>query len=342
MKEYSGFDEPEDLRDADLVTVVIPTRNRREPLLRAIRSVLQQNYEQLEIIVVDDASTDGTASYLEQLQGPNLRYVRTERNVGGAAARNIGIQLATGTFIAFLDSDDVWLPRKLQAQLELFRNRPSVGVVYCREYLGYRGYLLERPMTLYEGDVFPHLAGGWCPATTSDFIVRSEVMSECEFDEKLLGFQDYDLWLRLAQLTEFAAVDSVLTIFEQEAGGRLTRQFGRRRAALEAIQAKWLPRMRQLGLETAFVRACAAWEFDLQVSELSRGGAAYLPHKVRLLLRSRDYLGPKARFVLFFQLLVGERLYRKSVGALVERRHRVPRERALEATEPVRPGASWS
>src|ERR1051325_11615249 len=117
-----------------LVSTIIPTYNRDELIGRSVQSVLSQTYQLLEVIVVDDASTDDTRDRIETLQqvDPRIQYVRHERNRGAQAARNTGIQAAKGEFIAFLDSDNEWLPQKLERQMPLFSHKAdSPAAVYC-------------------------------------------------------------------------------------------------------------------------------------------------------------------------------------------------------------------
>src|ERR1700759_5182615 len=103
-----------------LVSVVIPTFNRRHLILRALQSVVEQTYPHLEVIVVDDASTDGTVEFLESKHfNVPLRVIRIEQNSGPSAARNKGIACASGKYVALLDSDDYWLPGKLARQVEV-------------------------------------------------------------------------------------------------------------------------------------------------------------------------------------------------------------------------------
>jgi glycosyltransferase involved in cell wall biosynthesis len=116
-------DLPENARPMEnssiAVSVVIPTYNRASLLGRAIKSVLEQTYQDFEIIVVDDASTDNTEEVVRNLRDRRIRYLRHEKNRGGSAARNTGIRAAWGQYIAFQDSDDEWLPEKLKKQMEV-------------------------------------------------------------------------------------------------------------------------------------------------------------------------------------------------------------------------------
>lgn len=115
-----------------LVSVVIPTYNRAEFLPRAVESVLRQTVDDFELIVVDDASTDDTEAVVERFDDPRVEYVRHGTNRGGSAARNTGIERSSGEYIAFLDSDDEWYPRKLERQVEELRSRSDEWVAtYC-------------------------------------------------------------------------------------------------------------------------------------------------------------------------------------------------------------------
>ncbi len=315
-----------------LISVIIPTHNRSELVVRAVENALRQTYTALEVIVVDDASTDDTLAKVEAIADPRVHYIRSDRNIGGAAARNLGVRAASGEFVAFLDSDDLWFPGKLKLQMKRLSEMPESGVVYCREFLGYRNRLFERQSSVFEGDVFDHLARGWSPATTSNFLVQTQLLLDQPFDEALPGFQDYDLWLRLARLTDFAAVDRPLTVFEQDvAGPRLTKNFDQRRAALEIVKLKWLPEMQRRNLEREFLAACEAWRFDIEMLTLSHQRTPRFALRSPLFRQSKDFLPPKARVLLFVRLLLGEQLYARTISRLLERRGSIPRQPICDA-----------
>lgn len=196
---------------APRVTVVIPTRNRACLLPVAIRSALGQTMRDLEVIVVDDASDDGTAEAVAAFSDPRLSYIRLESRRGGSAARNLGIGRARSEFVAFLDDDDEWLPEKLELQMECFhRGGPEVGVVYS----GYAvvdlesGRVVARKVAERRGDLSRDLLVRNVVGGTSSVVVRRSCLERAGlFDERLPSFQDYDLWLRLSRECRFDFVE---------------------------------------------------------------------------------------------------------------------------------------
>jgi len=197
-----------------LVSVVIPTFNSSKYLKEAVESVLSQTYPHLELIVVDDGSTDETREALVPFFSDHrVRYFYQE-NKGGAAARNLGIREARGEFIAFLDHDDVWLPEKIEKQLALFQNE-KVGLVYSgSERFGQpRTELRFRPSTRPLSDYFRRghiyrnlLSANFIP--TSSVVIRRSVLDrtgpflEQIGPSRLWYCDDYELWLRIAKICE--------------------------------------------------------------------------------------------------------------------------------------------
>ena len=182
------------------VSVVIPTYNAATMVEQAIQSVLAQTYRDLEIIVIDDGSTDDTENVVRPF-GERVRYFRQE-NQGVSAARNFGIKQARGEFIAFLDSDDLWAPEKLAEELPCLEGDPQLGLVYCdwavisgQEVL-HASYLETLPAS--SGYVFDELVqSGFI--LTSGVVVRRTCLNDVgDFDKSLSIAQDYDLWLRIS------------------------------------------------------------------------------------------------------------------------------------------------
>lgn len=209
------------------VSIVLTTFNRADLLPRAIRSVLGQTYQNLECIVVDDASTDNTAAVVEQFDDNRLVCHRHETNRGASATRNTGISDAQGEFIAFLDDDDEWLPTKLEKQVPLLVNSPSeVGMLYCwMDYYGAEGHLMKEHHPTYKGYVFPLVLDSQRIGGCSTLLVRRSVIEKVGgFDESLPRGNDGDFIRRVCQLYEVDFVPEVLVkVYVGHSHIRITR-----------------------------------------------------------------------------------------------------------------------
>jgi glycosyltransferase involved in cell wall biosynthesis len=185
------------------VSVLIPTFNNGRYIHEAIDSVLSQDFKDLEIVVVDDGSTDNTKEVLKKY-GPAVRYIYQE-NKGISGARNRGILESKGEYIAFLDSDDVWLDStKLTQQVAIFENNPNVGIVYSKMMMvNDKGEQLGLKPDKPNGQNFKELIeiGGHLP--TSTLVARKVCFEKAGlFDETLPILEDFDMWLRISRLYE--------------------------------------------------------------------------------------------------------------------------------------------
>jgi GT2 family glycosyltransferase len=195
------------------VSVVIPTFNRRELVRQAVASVCAQRAAECEIIVVDDGSADGTAEALRAEFGAQIRLIRTE-NRGVAAARNLGVASSRGELIAFLDSDDLWLPDKVAAQLAFCAEHPGAAICQTEE-IWMRNGVRVNPCAHHRkpsGDIFePSLR--LCLVSPSAVMLRRSLFEGVGgFDESLAVCEDYDLWLRIARNTPVWLVDRALVV----------------------------------------------------------------------------------------------------------------------------------
>ena len=206
------------------VSVVIPTFNRANELGRAIASVLAQSFQDFELIIVDDASSDATPAIIASIDDPRVRFIQHEVNQGGSAARNTGIKASLGEYIAFLDSDDEWLPNKLQLQVDKFACSPSdVGVVYTGREVVCDGETVKVLFAQQEGDLRKKLLQGNCVGTTSSVMVKqTSLIQSGLFDERLPAAQDLDLWIRLSRICKFRELPAPLVRFHLDADGRIT------------------------------------------------------------------------------------------------------------------------
>lgn len=195
------------------VTVIIPTFNRLPLLKRAVNSVLNQTVSDIEVIVVDDASTDGSADWLTSLSDPRVRYVRCQQNRGVAAARNRGIAEAANQWIAFLDSDDEWLPDKLYCQTTALMSAPE-RIIHCNErWLRNGKPLKQKSYHRKQGGRFFQRSLERCLISPSAVMIRADLFDDIGlFDESLPACEDYDLWLRINASESVAYLDDVLII----------------------------------------------------------------------------------------------------------------------------------
>ena len=197
-----------------LVSAIIPTHNRAWALGRAVDSVLAQTHQPLELIVVDDGSTDETPEILAPLAARRHVILLKQPNRGVSAARNAGIKKARGPLLAFLDSDDEWLPEKIEFQVEFMDRHPDQVLVQTQEAWIRAGRRVNPGLKHKKsaGDIFiPSLSR--CLISPSAVMLRKGVFEEIGlFDEALPAAEDYDLWLRLLARHPAGLIDRELVI----------------------------------------------------------------------------------------------------------------------------------
>lgn len=197
------------------VSVVVPTHERADTLQRAIESVLSQTITDIELIVVDDASTDGTEAVVREYDDPRIKYLKHDENCGGSAARNTGVDAAEGKFVAFLDDDDEWRPGKLAAQLDVYdRASAETGVVYTGiENVDEGGQTNSVKTPRIEGDVTKELLLHNFIGSFSALMVDRETVEQVGLlDERFPSWQDWEYYIQLSREAEFAAVPEPLVV----------------------------------------------------------------------------------------------------------------------------------
>jgi glycosyltransferase involved in cell wall biosynthesis len=236
--------------DPGFVSIVLPTFNRADTVRRSIRSVLDQSHQNLELIVVDDGSTDNTAAVMKDITDPRVRYIRFERNRGQSTVRNAGIAESRANLIAFQDSDDTWLPEKLSRQLPLLEADPGLSGVYCdlqRVKADGRHTLIEAP-DLVLGSIYDQR-----PSIYQTFgvgiqtcLFRKEILVNAGgFREDMKCFEDLELLLRLTRTHRLHRLaEPLVNYFESDdsvsknvAAQRQARIFLLRRYGLRAVLA---------------------------------------------------------------------------------------------------------
>lgn len=231
---------------APTVSVVVTCYNYGKYLKGCLESILSQSFTDLEIIVVNDGSTDDTDEVIGKFQGmDNIKYIK-QVNSGQAKAKNAGIQHASGDFIAFLDADDAWEEDKLTKQIPLF-SKEAVGVVYSRaRYIDEQGRTLEdfklvgKYLVPKSGNVTNYLLlDNFVPFSSS--IVRRNCLERCgTFDESLKMGIDWDLWLRISTAYEFDFVDEPLLIYRIGHAGQMSKNLEIRQQCADRIMSNFL------------------------------------------------------------------------------------------------------
>lgn len=180
-----------------MVSVIIPAYNRENTIERAVMSVLNQTYKDLELIVVDDCSKDNTVEVLKSIKDDRLKIIELEKNSGACVARNVGIENAQGDYIAFQDSDDEWLLDKLEKQMAIFE-KEKVDLVFCAFNRFGLGEDLTYPK-LPEGIVERKVLLEDSRISTQTLIGKKECFENIKFDPEMPRLQDYDITIRLSK-----------------------------------------------------------------------------------------------------------------------------------------------
>ncbi len=195
------------------VSVVISTYNRASMLKRAIQSVLAQTFQDFELIVVDNASTDNTQKIVKSFSDERLRYICHAMNRGGSAARNTGIKNSKGQYIAFLDDDDEWFSQKLEKQVKKMDATPLAGLIYVgSEVFNEKKQNIEQVYwPQFRGQLYKRLLLSTIFSSVSNVLIRQECFQKVGlFDEGLTSCQDWEMWLRIACEYEFDFVPEIL------------------------------------------------------------------------------------------------------------------------------------
>lgn len=298
-----------------IVSVIIPTYNRAHLIERAIQSVLNQSYQNFEIIVVDDGSTDNTKEVVKKLQKKDrrIKYIQHNNKRGGSAARNTGIREAKGKYIAFQDSDDEWLPGKLEKQIEVFKRQPAeVGIVYSDMWRicgGEKIYWNSPVIKPKDGAIYSQALDRFLETGKGIGIQSAIVKRECFntagiFDESFRRFIDLDLFIRLSKYYYFYHINEPLVNYYSTGKGISTND----KALIEAYELILKKYSSDIVKNKRTFAKYHYWVGNtLCQNDKMAQGRAYLLQSVKLYPLNIKYL--LAAFVSFF----GENAYKKVV-----------------------------
>ncbi|WP_009631864.1 glycosyltransferase family 2 protein [Synechocystis sp. PCC 7509] len=204
------------------VSVVIPTYNNITYLPEALESVLNQTFTDFEVIIIDDGSLDTTQEWISNLVDARIKTI-VQTNQGAAVARNTGIAFSSGDYIAFLDSDDLWEPTKLEKQVQCLAANPDVGLVntWIKNIDNQGNYLAIVPAPDAEGNVWNQIIEENLILCGSVPTIRRRCFEEVGvFDPDLLSAEDWDMWIRLAANYSFALIKEPLVLYRQHLGSK--------------------------------------------------------------------------------------------------------------------------
>jgi len=208
------------------ISVIIPTYNAEGTILETIESVQKQTFDDFEIIVINDGSTDQTVELVNSIADERLRIFSYE-NGGVSVARNRGLSQATGEFIAFLDADDLWSPDKLELQLAALRRHPEAGVAYSwTSYFmnGQEGALFPGKSVFFEGNVYTKLlVENFLANGSNPLVYQKAIESVGEFDPVLTIGEDWEFYLRLAARWSFVVVPKHQIFYRQSSGSATSK-----------------------------------------------------------------------------------------------------------------------
>ena len=198
----------------DKISIIIPTYNRERLINRSLYSVLNQTYKYIEIIVIDDCSTDNTQKVVHNIKTKRIRYIKLEKKKGAAYARNLGIKISKGKYIAFQDSDDVYYYNKLERQIQNLRiNKSNFDFckinIYINNTYNYTIPSNKREKNIIKGEIINELCKGNFISTQS-ILVEKNIIKQYLFDNNLPRFQDYDLVLRMIPKVKVSYTNEVL------------------------------------------------------------------------------------------------------------------------------------
>jgi glycosyltransferase involved in cell wall biosynthesis len=303
------------------ISVIVPTKQRSHYLALAIQSILSQTFQDFEIIIID-ASGSGE-EIAKNFNDARIHYIYSENDKGVSHARNIGIELATGEYIAFLDDDDVWTSSKLQKQLELMEMKPKVGLVYCgiciiNSFGKTIGYIYP-----YRGTVFPEILKWNCVGGCSRVLIRKSYLTKVGlFDEDLSMGEDQDLWIRLAKNYDFDYINELLSNYRVHNNRLSTNP----QKSLKALRIMYKKNSKELSVVANGNKIKALWHYRIGVLYCDSGYLENAKKEFKLAIRDDthnlryfggllfSFLGLSTFFVMH-KIFNSYLFYRRSIGA---------------------------
>jgi glycosyltransferase involved in cell wall biosynthesis len=269
------------------VSVVLPTRNRSSMLMQAVSSALSQEGVQLEVIVIDEGSSDDTPERLARIDDDRLGVIRHERPKGVAPARNAAIARARGGWIAFLDDDDLWAPDNLRTQLAA-AGSGGHSLSYCRRIeIDEQGFVLHLSHRVHADDLARRMLSNNVIGGPSGVLVRTDLLDRVgAFDESFSALADWDLWIRAAAGGTAIACPEPLVAYRHHAQNMMTADPAAIMAEFDLLREKHRDRARRAGVEFG-AAWLTRWRAARDLAEGRRLSAARAYFRAGVKLRDR-------------------------------------------------------
>jgi len=309
------------VKDEPLVSVIIPSYNHGHFVTDAIESVLKQSYKTIELLVVDDGSNDDTECRV-MAYGDRLKYIKHTRNEGMSRARNTGIRNSLGEFIAFLDSDDIWLSEKLEMQIRLIRNDldKKIGIVACGIYQAPSdGEIIreirQRQYTCKE-EIFETFAmKNIITCSASGVLIRRDCFKTSGFfDETLRAGEDWDMWQRISKHYQIAWLETPLVKIRvipnsMSSSMNVLKMLPYELVVLKKIfsEEEFSGKSRLKRKAYSFRYSCTAWALCESGNKMK---AIYYILKSLLLFPAEISLCAHSRLVLLLRIVIGENIFK--------------------------------
>lgn len=221
-----------------LISIIIPVYNGEKTIRETVLSVINQTFTEIEIVVINDGSTDSTLETISNITDPRLKVISFP-NAGLSASRNRGIQLASGEYISFIDADDIWTPDKIESQFNALTQNTAAGVAYSwTDWIDESGQIIYGGgHHTFSGNVYTYLFLGDFIEGGSNVLIRRSVFDTIGgFNETIQYSEDWEMWLRIARKYEFVAVPKVQILYRISTGSMSSNVLGMEAASLAIIQ----------------------------------------------------------------------------------------------------------
>lgn len=283
-----------------MVSVVIPTYNRAQTILRSVNSVLNQSFSDIECIVVDDCSTDNTLGVLEEINDKRLVVIKHEKNMGACAARNTGIRHSQGEFISFHDSDDEWRQNKLYKQLDAIKRYKTDICISAVNKIDFKRGNGVYPV-LKDGIITKKELHSRFMVCTPTIIAKREVFNTCQFDPNVKRMQDFDWTVRAANEYTFCAISEPLVDVYLQNDSITSYNYSKIQDIWEFFQSKYAELMKTDPELNAFIKSELADVMTLMKMDASSYyKSAYLSTKSKRFLIK--YVMSKLGILRFYYL----------------------------------------